>query len=143
MTQVIEITATWRKTKQGEWVAFGNATELNNALDNDLPVTIIKRDGTRQERTVTRVGKSFQVDGKDMAYGYLAPESRRRVPGYVALANATRPMSGSGRSLNRSSGRCDECGRNARMLVPASDMSGIPGMVCMSCKADEGTLSFC
>ena len=142
MTQVIEITATWRKTKQGEWVAFGTAADLKAAANNDLPVTMVRKDGTRQDRTVTRVGKTFTVDGVEMCYGYLAPEkpARREAPGYVRLAQATRPTT---RPTTRKSGRCDECGRNARMLFPAHDMSGIPGHVCTTCKADEGMLSFC
>lgn len=37
---------------------------------------------------------------------------------------------------------CDECGHRTPYLVPATDLSGIPGMVCHRCAA-EGGLSFC
>lgn len=141
MTQTLEITATWRKTKRGEWVAFGNAEDLKAALDNDLPITMVRKDGSTQTRDITKVGRAFAVNGVAMCYGYLRPEDRRttgkNMPGWAKMQAATR---NSGKA--RSGGRCDECGGFSKTRVPAHDMSGLAGMVCTRCKHDEGSLSF-
>lgn len=60
-------TPTFRKTKTGEWVAFGPAHLIHTG-----EIQIAKRDGATTSRTVERVGKTFQVNGVDCAYGYLA-----------------------------------------------------------------------
>jgi len=138
MTQTLEIkiTATWRKTKSGEWVAFGNAADLKAALDNDLSVTMVRKDGTEQTRVLAKVGRSFDVDGVEMCYGYLMPEmtsAQMAFAGYQAPAAAEK---------NPTKGYCEECGRWDRRRVQAYDLSGISGMVCRPCKADEGHLSF-
>ncbi len=59
----------YRKTKDGEWVAYGPAAELRPGM-----VAVTKKDGTAKEEAVLRVGKPFTVDGVAMAYGYLAPD---------------------------------------------------------------------
>lgn len=81
--------ATYRKTKNGDWVAYGPATEVK---PGDVAVT--KRNGTVDHVTVDSVGKTFKVNGVDHVYGYFAPKpaTRRR--------NADR-------------GWCDECGERA------------------------------
>lgn len=139
MTQVIEITATWRKTKKGEWVAFGKAADLQAALDNDLPVTMVRKDGTRQVRDLDSVGKAFTVNGTQMCYGYLRPEARQAprkdMPGWAKLQAATKPRTRTGKT-----GTCEECGK-CGPVVQAFDMSGISGHVCTRCKA-AGSLSF-
>ncbi len=60
-------TATYRKTKQGQWVAFGPASVIRVGQ-----VTVAKRDGTTKTETVESVGRTFTVDGVDCCYGYLA-----------------------------------------------------------------------
>ena len=63
---------TFRKTTTGEWVAFGPIGRIGYAGDT---IRIAKRDGSTTQRTIERVGKTFQVDGVDCAYGYLAAET--------------------------------------------------------------------
>lgn len=59
---------TYRKTKQGEWVAYG----LSSAIKPGADVTVTKRSGETKTEHIAAVGKAFAVDGKQMAYGYLA-----------------------------------------------------------------------
>lgn len=68
----------YRKTKTGEWVAYGPATMALGV------VHIRKADGSVAIRTVTRLGRPFTAAGEEMVYGYLAPEAapaRRRAYG--------------------------------------------------------------
>jgi hypothetical protein len=56
----------FRKTKQGQWVAFGGVDYLEAGCVH----TVFKADGTGKDFYVARVGKPFMVDGVRMAYGY-------------------------------------------------------------------------
>jgi hypothetical protein len=65
---------TYRKTKTGEWVAYGPASALRVGA-----VTVSKRSGETKVETVARLGKPFPVDGTAMVYGYLeAPRRTQR-----------------------------------------------------------------
>jgi len=107
-------TITYRKTKTGQWVAYGPAA----ALIPGQPVRVTKKDGTTKVEIIESVGKPFDVNGTRMAYGYLAAQP----------------------AITRTSGLCDEC-HQAPGTIPATDMSGIPGKVCAPCKR-TGYLSF-
>ena len=58
---------TYRKTQQGEWVAYGPASVMRTG-----GVTVTKRDGSIKTEQVERIGKTFTVSGIQMVYGYLA-----------------------------------------------------------------------
>lgn len=109
----------YRKTKAGQWVAFGPATEVVPG-----PVTVIKADGSTKAETVASVGRPFDVAGKPHCYGYLA---------------AVRPAG----ELRATSGEhCEECGRGGA-LVECVDSSGIGGLCCRRCAASPAyTRSF-
>jgi hypothetical protein len=92
---------TYRKTKAGEWVAFGPADLIAPG-----PVTVHKKDGSTKDETITKVGRPFTVDGREMAYGYLTPSGE-------PCANCDRP--GGARYLRH-------------------DSSGIAGKVCEKCR---------
>ena len=62
---------TYRKTKDGKWVAFGPADEV--VLGH---ATVHKKNGETKKETIVRVGKSFDVDGVAHCYGYLQPKER-------------------------------------------------------------------
>jgi hypothetical protein len=124
MTQTTAPQVTYRKTKAGQWVAFGPV----DALTPGRTVTVTKKSGETKTETIDRVGKSFAVDGRIMAYGYLRPTSR------TATSGSTRTARIGGRM-------CDECGER-RATTTAVDLSGIVGDVCGRCKRDEGCLSF-
>jgi hypothetical protein len=61
----------YRKTKTGQWVAYGPAAEVATG-----EISITKADGTLETRTVASVGRSFAVDGSQMVYGYLTAAER-------------------------------------------------------------------
>lgn len=82
-------TATFKRTKSGEWVISGPASIVKTGT-----VTVTKKDGSRKTVTVERVGKDFQAGGRTCRYGYLAAER----------SAAARPQ----RSGHRS--ECGECG---------------------------------
>jgi len=65
-------TVTYRKTKTGEWVAYGPATHVRELR----PVVIRKASGDTDVRIVDRVGRTFEADGVEMVYGYLRAEER-------------------------------------------------------------------
>jgi hypothetical protein len=111
-------TITYRKTKQGEWVAFGPVDALHVGQ-----VTVSKKSGETKTETVVRLGRVFQVAGADMVYGYLAPAA----PSHS----------------HRSLGDCNECGER-RAVTTALDSSGIAGAVCGRCaRMSQYERSFC
>lgn len=97
---------TFRKTKTGEWVAFGPADFLARAAKLDCAVDVTLAKGGTKSVAVERIGKPFDVDGTAMAYGYLVadrPAGRRGSFG--------RTCSGCGETdHNRDASRCWECG---------------------------------
>lgn len=66
-------TITYRKTKTGEWVAYGPATDINVGS-----VLVAKKDGTLKQEIIERVGRTFTVSGVDMVYGYINRNLRTR-----------------------------------------------------------------
>ncbi len=112
---------TYRKTKQGQWVAFGPATEITPGAT----VTVTKSNGTTKTERIASVGKPFTVNAMAMVYGYLAP-------GAPSTTASARPV--------RSGPMCDQCGER-RATTTARDLSGFTGRVCGRCAA-EGDLSF-
>lgn len=100
----------YRKTKSGEWVAYGPASVVKVG-----PAAVSKRDGSTKAETITRLGKVFTVNDVDMVYGYLA---------------ATRPTTTTSRPARNTS--CEECGRPGASHNHY-DSSGIPGTVCGPC----------
>lgn len=112
-------TYTYRKTKAGEWVVFGPAA----ALTPGTIAIVTKRDGSKKPELIERVGRSFDVDGVEMAYGYI--DRTFSTP-----------------SHSHSSGHlCDEC-HSAPGTRWATDSSGFRGKVCASCYGPSYTLSF-
>jgi len=103
---------TYRKTKTGEWVAYGPASLVCPGF-----VTVTKRSGEAKQELVERVGRPFTAEGVEMVYGYLA-----------AKAPATARPAGKGRG-----GICDECGEPRRNLQECADSSGIGGLCCPRC----------
>lgn len=112
-------TATYRKTRQGEWVAYGPA----DLVKPGASVVVTKKSGEAKTEHVATVGRSFTVDGVDMVYGYL--DTSRRTPAAATTARASRS--------------CQVCGSSRAHA--ATDMSGISGYACYRC--DDGHLSFC
>lgn len=64
------IRITYRKTRSGEWVAFGPASIVKPGT-----VTVTKKDGSTKQETVLSVGKPFDVDGVAHVYGKIAQRS--------------------------------------------------------------------
>ena len=62
---------TFRKTKSGKWAVMGPIDVLQKALDeNEGKVDVLKRSGDWSSYTVVSLGKPFDVEGKQMCYGY-------------------------------------------------------------------------
>lgn len=70
MTYSTSTTATYRKTRNDEWVVMAPAADLQAGRK----ITVTKKDGTRKDEKIAKVGKTFEIDGVDMAYGYIASE---------------------------------------------------------------------
>lgn len=66
-------TPTFRKTKQGQWVAFGPTTALRVGT-----VQVAKRDGSTKTVIVEKIGRAFEIDGVECAYGYIADDTAER-----------------------------------------------------------------
>jgi hypothetical protein len=95
-TNTQNATATYRKTKTGEWVVFAPVAMLVTGCG----VYVTKKDGTVKLEMIARVGKSFQVDGVAYAYGYILQTPK---------AAPSAPKAATTRS-NPSRYICDECG---------------------------------
>lgn len=104
----------YRKTKKGEWVAYGPSAELS--LNGE--VTITKASGDSVQRGVVKTGTPFMAGGVSMVYGYLTPLD-------AALTPSPRTTS--------TGGICDECDEPRRNLRACQDSSGITGMCCPRC----------
>ena len=96
-------TVTYRKTQQGEWVAYGPATAVRVGA-----VTVTKRDGSIKTEQVERVGKTFTAGGIPMVYGYLAKTA------------ASRPARSAARNRWQGSYSCDDC----QWVEDAGDANG-------------------
>ncbi len=64
---------TYRKTKQGEWVAYGPAAILGTGPGTVVNVRT-KSGGIKTEH-IARCGRPFEVSGEQMVYGYIAPKA--------------------------------------------------------------------
>ena len=102
---------TFRKTKTGQWVAFGPVTNLRVGQ-----VAVSKRDGSTKTVVVEKLGRAFTVDGVQCAYGYIAetttaaaarPARRRYFPRYELC----RHCGGDG-AVEQELGECAKCGRD-------------------------------
>lgn len=62
---------TFRKTRNGEWVAFGPAALIIGACERGEEIVITKKNGSTVTRHVFSTGNTFNVDGVEMVYGYL------------------------------------------------------------------------
>lgn len=100
---------TYRKTRNGEYVAYGPATIVREGV-----VTITKRDGSTKQVMVSGVGRTFTVDGIGMRYGYIdsditvpAPAPARK-PAYAGQQHRTNYRSAS-RHVCHLGRVCDEC----------------------------------
>lgn len=80
MTTTMTADLRFRKTKTGEWVAYGPVTSMEAGCVH----AIAKANGATTDFYINRVGKSFLVDGVKMAYGYGETPAR---------ATASRPVS--------------------------------------------------
>jgi hypothetical protein len=116
MTATTETPIRYRKTKTGQWVAFGPADRIHAGAT----VTVAKRDGSTKVEYVESVGRPFTVDGQQMVYGYLAtrPSSFEdtRTPLRANLAHQARRS-------QRTRSRCDTC-RCHREFGPRGDFDG-------------------
>jgi hypothetical protein len=97
---------TYRKTQQGEWVAYGPAAAMRKGA-----VTVSKRDGSIKTEQVERLGKTFTVGGVPMCYGYLAKTAPVRSAGRGE---------GSCRHARYESRSCDDC----QWVEDAGDANG-------------------
>ena len=70
--------ATWRRTRQGEWVVCGRTDEVVAGSD----ALVRRSNGSLQWVHIETTGRPFRVDGQQMVYGYV----RRRVPAGAAVS---------------------------------------------------------
>jgi len=62
---------TFRKTKSGKWAVMGPVEVLQKAIDeNEGKVDVLKKSGDWSSYTVVSLGSPFDVEGKQMCYGY-------------------------------------------------------------------------
>jgi hypothetical protein len=103
----------YRKSKDGQWVAFGPAAEVKVG-----PVTVTTKDGRTKRETVASLGREFDVSGVAHVYGYLAPKAApvyvagRRYgasEGSISRRGAGRRRGGCGYPGCDGTGFCDEC----------------------------------
>ncbi|MGH3300381.1 MAG: hypothetical protein ACRDOK_01660 [Streptosporangiaceae bacterium] len=106
---------TYRKTSNGEWVAYGPADILAGCARRGDRVGVTRRDGTEKLETIDHVGKTFTAGGLAMAYGYLARSTRRDSSAGGGFGYGSPRYAREQRS-------CDDCESNQ----DAGDMNGCP-----------------
>lgn len=86
---------TYRRTKTGEWVAYGAYAPIAELVaaktaaygqyaDGALAagavsIEVTTKAGATKWETIVRLGQPFTVDGVEMVYAYLRPQPRRYV----------------------------------------------------------------
>jgi hypothetical protein len=108
-------TITYRKTQQGEWVAYGPAAVMRKGA-----VTVTKKDGSIKTEHVGRLGKTFTVAGVPMVYGYL----EQRSSGFASQAGAREYRSNRSAYSRRrcvSGGNCSSFGAGTSCGAPDCD----------------------
>lgn len=98
--------ATFRKTKTGQWVAFGPITQLHTGN-----TTITKRDGTTKTVYIEKIGRTFDVDGIQCAYGYIAADTPSAPRRRYRTADLCRACGGHG-NVEQELGECLKCHRD-------------------------------
>lgn len=68
----------YRKTKNGSWAVMGPA----DLVRANRTVQVTKKDGSTKMEMIESVGKTFQVNGQTMVYGYLGERTETRNHGY-------------------------------------------------------------
>jgi len=101
-------TVTYRTTKSGEWVVYGPASLVRVGT-----VTVTTGAGATRSEQVERLGRTFDVHGIEMVYGYLGRTERTQ-------------------SAEHGAQMCEECGER-KATTTAYDASGISGRVCGRC----------
>lgn len=86
----------FRKTKQGKWAVMGPIETLQTALDGDGKVKVLKKNGEWSSFKVVSLGRPFDVDGVQMAYGYDTEGD--------AEGGSNGPTTGGSRPANSNSG---------------------------------------
>lgn len=128
-------TITYRKTKTGQWVAYGPAATLIPGAT----VTVTTKSGQAKQERIASVGREFVVDGVAMVYGYLATDTmQQRARAQVTVT--TYGAGGKTRTTSLSSRSCQCCG-SSRGVHYVTDDSGVGGYACYRC--DDGSVSFC
>lgn len=87
MTTATATRVTYRKTRSGEWVVFGPAQTLRDALNGGGLVEVTKKSGEVKVESIHRMGRCFRADGIGCAYGYILRvrgETQRRTASYEA-----------------------------------------------------------
>jgi len=114
---------TYRKTKSGEWVAYGPASEFPVPKHGKPPISVTLKNGTRKREFLVRLGDIFEVDGVPMRYGYLESEA-----GNASAPQAARPA----RPAGLSSSERDRLRRSRDLLRRAGISPDRAGQSCIS-----------
>ena len=142
MTTTATTQITYRKTRQGAWVAFGPA----DAVKAGEVVNIAKKNGAISRRLVESTGKVFIVDGERMVYGYLAEgevpvtttaaqveyaqaahqAAQAATEAPARKAPAARTYTRQAQSWTRHDGRCTTCG--GTLTDYDREVAAIPGV---------------
>lgn len=114
---------TYRKTKQGTWVAYGPASEIKAGAE----VTVTKANGDTKTERIESAGKPFTADGVQMCYGYLAarvPASAGKPAGFASYEDRNeyrRNRSAYSRRQCVTGGNCSSFGSGQSCGAPDCD----------------------
>jgi len=106
--------ASYRKTKDEQWVVCGTVAEVRVGT-----VTVTKASGETKQEQVVSLGKPFQTDKGLLVYGYLQAKGASASP-----APASRPT----RTSASRSGKC---------RAPGCSASAVRAGYCQQCYFDE------
>lgn len=103
-------TTTYRKTKAGQWVVFGPESLV---IEGEVAVT--KRDGTTKTEIIESVGRTFECDGIQARYGYIARKNGQKSKRFsegepLPPASECCIRCGGNGSVEQELGTCQGCG---------------------------------
>ncbi len=121
----------------GEWCIVGRA----DLIRDGACLQVTKKDGSTTKVIAGERGPVYETLGVKYVVASFrnAPVDRTDSPANSTESRKPRPRQGTTAQSGIQKGTCDECGRYATMF-DATDMSGVPGVVCRQCL--RGSLSF-
>jgi len=105
MTTMTTMTASYRKTKQGQWVVMAPVAMIEKCRG---AIRVTKRDGSSKIENYGRLGSPFNVNGTKFVYAYITKSAPQYTVRAVERAHCGYPCPVTRRKCTRTD-PCHDC----------------------------------